>query len=310
MRRRPDLFMGYHLFPCALIALILGRLFGRPTCYQMCAGPVEILGGGWLAENQLLSALDAPSEPVERRAAAVVREFDSVVVRGTGAAEFVRELGFERGLGIITGSVIPPTHWRSFAARPIDLTFVGRLTELKRADLFVETIAAVAGERPDVRAAVIGAGPDLAALRHQARRLDIERNIAFLGQREDVEELLGKTKVFMLTSRSEGLSIAMLEAMAAGAVPVVANVGDLADSVQSGLNGYLIAPDDDAGFARAVVHLLEDPCAWRRCSKRAYLAATEHSRDAIAARWRKHLTSVIARSAAEPQLTKASGPIR
>ena len=46
VRLRPDLYMGYHIFPCALLALILARLFGRPACYQMTYGPIEIEGGG------------------------------------------------------------------------------------------------------------------------------------------------------------------------------------------------------------------------------------------------------------------------
>jgi hypothetical protein len=144
VRRRPDLYMGYHIFPCALMALILGRIFGRPSCYQMTAGPLELEGGGWHAENRLLRALDRPSCLVERRAAAVIREFDSVVVRGSGAAAYVRKLHYTRDLEVITGSVTPPCDAFTFALRPIDIAFVGRLTEYKRPDRFVS--GGVAGD--------------------------------------------------------------------------------------------------------------------------------------------------------------------
>src|SRR6185503_1316842 len=214
LRRRPDLYMGYHVFPCALLALVLGRLFDRPACYQMTAGPLEIEGGGWQAENQLLRALGAPSARVERRAAAVVREFDSVVVRGSSAAAFVRGLDYRRNLAIITGSVTPANGvWGDFATRPIDIAFVGRLAECKRLDRFVNVVAAIVAERPATRAAVIGDGPCLMATREQVRLLGLENNVVFLGQRSDVDALLAMTKVFLLTSQSEGLSIAMLEAM-------------------------------------------------------------------------------------------------
>jgi glycosyltransferase involved in cell wall biosynthesis len=112
-----------------------------------------------------------------------------------------------------------------------------------------------------------------------------------------VEELLGRSRVFILTSRWEGLSIAMLEAMAAGAVPVVANVGDLADVIEDGGNGYLVAQDDIDGYADRCLRLLADEPAWGRCSAKAVSAALAHSGvDVVASQWRRHLGAVIARS--------------
>ena len=311
VRLRPDLFMGYHIFPCALLALLLARVFGRPASYQMTAGPIEISGGGWRAENRLLRALGAPSALVERLAAAVVREFDSVVVRGSSAAAHVRELGYARNLVVITGSVAPPRDWPGFTARPIDVAFVGRLAEHKRPDRFVAVVAAIAAERPGTRAVVIGTGPQLTELKNLVARLKLESNVEILGQRDDVEALLVQTKVFVLTSQTEGLSIAMLEAMAAGAVPVVADVGDLRDRLESGRNGYLVAADDVAGYARAALHLLSDREAWESCSRLAARLAVEHSgSDVIAARWRAHLASVLAQKEPDAQIANASGPIR
>ena len=311
VRLRPDLFMGYHIFPCALLALVLARIFGRPASYQMTAGPIEISGGGWRAENRLLRALGAPSALAERLAACVVREFDSVVVRGSGAAAYVRELGYARNLVVITGSVAPPPDWLDFESRPIDVAFVGRLAQHKRPDRFVAVVAALVAARTGTRAAIIGAGPELAEIESLVARLELQSNIEILGQRDDVEALLAQTKVFVLTSQSEGLSIAMLEAMAAGAVPVVADVGDLRDRLESGQSGYLVAAADVAGYARAALHLLSDAEVWRRCSRLAARLAVEHSgSDVIAARWRAHLASVLAHEAPGAQIANASGPIR
>ena len=310
-RLRPDLYMGYHLFPCALLALILARLFGRPASYQMTAGPIEVSGGGWRAENRMLRALGAPSRLVERRAAAVVREFDSVVVRGSGAAAHVRGLGYTRNLVVITGSVALPSHWPDFAARPIDIAFVGRLEEHKRPDRFLAAVVEIVAELPATRVAMIGGGAKLEEMRDLVAALGLEANVEILGQRADVEDLLLKTKVFLLTSQTEGLSIAMLEAMAAGAVPVVADVGDLRDRIESGENGFLVAADDVAGYARAASLLTSDADVWRRCSRRAARLAAEHAgRDVIAARWRAHLASVVERKTHGPQAASASPPIR
>ncbi len=243
-----------------------------------------------------------------RLAASVVREFDSVVVRGSNAAAYVRGLGFERSLGVITGSVEPRAAWRDFHARSIDVAFVGRLTEIKRPDRFIAVVAAIAAAVPGVRVAVIGDGPDASALHQQVIALGLTETVCFMGQRADVDDLLAATRVFVLTSRSEGLSIAMLEAMAAGAVPVVADVGDLRDAIQPGENGFLIEQNDIAGYATAAIRLLTDEREWCVYSRHGRHSALMRSgTDAIAQQWRGHLRGVLQQQPAS-QAASASGP--
>lgn len=294
LRYRPDLYMGYHIFPSAVAALAVSRLFGRPACYQMTAGPSELEGGGWNVENRVLAALRRPSPWVERLAHRVAREFDSVVVRGSSAEAYLRRIGYRGSLAAITGSVEPAGAWREFSRRGIDLAFVGRLAEDKRPDRFIAVVAALAAALPQLRAVMVGDGPEAETLKRLAREAGIEGRLELLGQRADVDAVLADTRVFVLTSRSEGVSIAMLEAMAAGAVPVVADVGDLADFVENDVNGYLVAQDDIAAYARAARALLTDEALWRRLSRRALSGAIEASgTDAVAGRWRRHLRGVL-----------------
>jgi glycosyltransferase involved in cell wall biosynthesis len=148
-----------------------------------------------------------------------------------------------------------------------------------------------------MRAVVIGEGPDAAGLKALVRELGIESNVEFLGKRADVNELLAASRVFVLTSRWEGLSIAMLEAMCAGAVPVVANVGDLCDFIQDERNGFIVAQEDIAAYARAALRLLSGEELWRGYSKRALHSALASSgTDAIARRWARHLQLAIAKA--------------
>lgn len=309
LRYRPDLYMGYHIFPAAVSALVIARLFNRPACYQDTSGPLELEGGGWHAENPLLAALQRPSALIERLVCAVVREFDSVVVRGSGAEAYVRGIGYRGALAVITGSVEPAARWRDFGSRPIDVAFVGRLCEYKRPDRFVAALAHVVKALPAARAVMIGDGPDARALESQARSLGIESNLQFLGKRADVDALLSQARIFMLTSRWEGLSIAMIEAMAAGAVPIVANVGDLADLAKNGESGYVVPPDDIEAYARACVRLLSDAAAWRAFSRQAAASALARSGiDAISRRWEAHLRSVLAKPEAGSPASFAAPP--
>jgi glycosyltransferase involved in cell wall biosynthesis len=295
LRYRPALFMGYHIFPAAVTALLLGRLFGRPACYQATSGPPEFEGGGWQMENRVLAALGRPSAALERLVCAVLREFDSVVVRGSSSEAFMRKAGYRGPLVVITGSAEAVGPWRDFGERTIDLAYVGRLEDDKRPQRFVAAVAELVKSAPALRAVMVGDGPEARSVKALARELALEGRLEFLGKRSDVNQLLATTRVFMLTSRTEGVSIAMLEAMAAGTVPVVSNVGDLADVVRDGENGFLVAQEDIAGYAAAAQRLLGDPNLWRRCSRRgrAYALSTSGV-DAVARRWQSHLHALLA----------------
>ena len=88
-RYRPDLYMGYHLGPGACTVLVIGRLMGRPTCYQMTGGPVELVSGGIHSVEGLGGCLKHPSRTIEAMALAVVRQYELVVVRGSKAKQFL-----------------------------------------------------------------------------------------------------------------------------------------------------------------------------------------------------------------------------
>lgn len=294
LRYKPDLYMGYHLFPGACSALIAARLLGRPACYQMTGGPVEVIGGGSGSENALTTRLAGPSAFLERMATAAIRRFDLVVVRGHKARDFLAERGVPGTITIITGSVCQPQ--TVAPSRSNDLVFVGRMTELKQPLQFVEVLAAVRREVPCIRAAMIGDGPLLVAVRQRAAELQVADCLDLLGKRRNVQTILSDSKVFVLPSRSEGMSIAMAEAMAAGAVPVVADVGELDDLVEDGINGYLVEPDNITQYAARISSLLRDPALRSRCSQAAVAAAARHCGvEAVAALWRRHLDETIKR---------------
>ena len=286
IRHRPDLYMGYAIFPAATTALILGRLFRRPACFQVTSGKLELEGGGNRAENKVLSALGTPSPWIEKLAFALTRQFELLIVRGGRAEQYIRDFGGKNRIETITGSVEMPATCPPVAARSIDVIFVGRLTERKRADRFINVMHKVARDHPDVHAAIVGDGPDTEALQRQAADLGLEKQIEFLGLRSDVLDLQLKSRIFALTSRWEGVSIAMLEAMSCGTVPVVSDVGDLRDVVTSGDNGFVFDEDDIDSFAETISGLLADEARLAALSAAARKTVEDRcSREAVTRRW-------------------------
>lgn len=141
-----------------------------------------------------------------------------------------------------------------------------------------ELFEAMAGlrERHPAHALIVGGGRRMDEVRQSAESLGLAGAVHFLGPRQDVPDLLNAMDIFVLPSHSEGVSLALLEAMAAG-LPVVASaVGGLPEVVQDGDNGLLIPPRDAGALAGALERLLTDPALARRLGANARAHVREH----------------------------------
>jgi glycosyltransferase involved in cell wall biosynthesis len=118
-------------------------------------------------------------------------------------------------------------------------------------------------DRYPVHALIVGGGRRESEVEQLSDGLDLTGKVHFLGQRRDVPDLLHAMDIFVLPSYSEGISLALLEAMAAG-LPVVASaVGGNPEVVTDGETGLLIPPRDAEALAGAMERLLADP-AWAK----------------------------------------------
>jgi len=135
---------------------------------------------------------------------------------------------------------------------------VGRLHVQKGHRYLIEAAAKVVALVPDALFVVAGYGPERRALEARARGLGVADRIRFLGYRSDVRRVLAALDAFVLASLWEGMSNAVLEAMAAG-LPVVATAvdGNL-EQVADGETGLLIPPADAGALAGALLRLHRD----------------------------------------------------
>jgi glycosyltransferase involved in cell wall biosynthesis len=140
---------------------------------------------------------------------------------------------------------------------PATVLAVGRLREPK--DFLTLVRATAQLPAGSARVLIVGDGPDRAAIDHEVSRLGLRDTVELLGERADVAELLAGSDVFVLPSRSEGMPMSVLEAMAAG-LPVVASaVGGVPELVRDGETGTLVAPGDPGALAGALGALVADP---------------------------------------------------
>ena len=112
---------------------------------------------------------------------------------------------------------------------------------------------------PDVVLVVVGDGPERAALEGLVAGLGLGGMVQFHGFRRDIPAVLSDIDIFALSSLSEGTSITLLEAMAAGKPVVVTDVGGNPAIVTDRLNGFLVPPRNPAELAIALCSLVADP---------------------------------------------------
>ncbi len=137
------------------------------------------------------------------------------------------------------------------------LTCVGSLIPRKGYDVLLAALAPLLAAHPDWHLVVAGDGPDRDAVVRQAAAAGVAGQIHLLGLRDDVPDLLADSDLFVLASRAEGLTLAVLEAMAAGLPVVVTAVGGHADVVTAAV-GLVVPAGDPVAFRAAVAALLAD----------------------------------------------------
>ncbi len=146
-------------------------------------------------------------------------------------------------------------------AAPVVVT-VGNLRPVKGTDQLVRVAARVGRQAPDAHFLVVGAPLDPAyfqRVRALAEQLGVAGRVHFAGGRDNVAAVLKACTVFYLPSLSEGLSNALLEAMACGLPCVAHHVGGNAEVVASGRSGYLTPLGAEQETADAIVELLRSP---------------------------------------------------
>lgn len=131
--------------------------------------------------------------------------------------------------------------------------FLGRLAPEKGLEVLVRAWSRVVREQPAARLELVGEGPERGRLEAEVERLGLAGSVALPGMAGDIAAVLRGADLFVLPSREEGMSIALLEAMALGMPLVVSSIPGNRRLVADFRHGRLFARDDEAALAAAIL---------------------------------------------------------
>jgi glycosyltransferase involved in cell wall biosynthesis len=288
----PDVVLAHGGWPTQVVALAIGR-----------RGPLLV----W---QRILGFPDKMWRPLRRRWWSVIAgRVDAAVALTTDQGGELRRLGYRGPVWVIPNFRKPDRFHaipRAVAAARLRaevgvpdgtplIGFVGHLVHQKRPERALDVLAQLRRRGCAAHLVVAGAGPLRTDLETQAQRLGLHGAVTFLGERDDVEWLLGGVDLALLTSEVEGIPGVAIEAAMAGCPVVSVPVMGVAEVIEDGATGLVLDTDDPTAMAQAVARLLADDDAREAMSRESRSRTDRFSASAAAAVYAERLTAALAR---------------
>lgn len=282
IREKPGLIYSIYFVPHGIYAAIVGSLFGIPVIQ-------ELIG------------TDRPKVAKSKFFQNLLKKSARIGVRGASSIEQLVSLGIPRekifvptAVNVLDFSLFKPT-----SSPPIfDLIYCGRMDRNKQIDLIINAIAQISQTMPEIRAVLVGDGPERNNLESLCRQHNLENAIVFAGNQpyQEIPRFLNQSRIFVMASAFEGLPVAMIEALSCCLPVVVPDIGDISDVAVDGYNAKMVKGNEVGDYANAISELLinkdlYDKLAEGACKTRERFLE-EYSLEKAKISWEKVITSL------------------
>ncbi|MDX7992001.1 glycosyltransferase family 4 protein [Xenorhabdus littoralis] len=138
----------------------------------------------------------------------------------------------------------------------INLISVARFSDQKDHETLLKSLSLLNNRNWTL--SLVGKGPLFNRTKELSRKLKLENNILFLGERNDVDELLEKSDIFILSSNWEGLPISIIEAMRHSLPVIASNVGGVKELIDDNINGFLVERKNSNQLKEKIQYLIDN----------------------------------------------------
>lgn len=177
------------------------------------------------------------------------------------------------------------------------IVFIGRLVKLKGVDTLIEAYSLLKKSYPGVNLKIAGDGVEMSVLKELVRKLNLAREVEFLGTVRGAEKirLLSEALFLVCPSREEAFSVVNLEALASGLPVIASRVGGITDVIQDCINGFLVEPENPEQLAEKMRLLMEDAGLRQQMSERALHSAARFDWSNVACQYLHIYRQIILR---------------
>ncbi len=156
------------------------------------------------------------------------------------------------------------------------LLYVGRLEPVKNLGLLFQAFRIAQSSMPSLRLWIVGDGSERSALESLAAELGIGSRVTFWGQQDDVAPFYSRADAFVMSSRSEGLALSLLQGFSLGVPAIVTDVGGIAEAVRLAGSGVIVEINDPGSMAAAILQMAKDTEGRKRFAANAQAAFAAH----------------------------------
>lgn len=294
-RERFDVVHNY-LLRANAIGTVAARLARVPVVLTSKRGcherrGLEMIGARW--SNRLADCVTANAE--------AVRQF----VHEHEGCPLEKMVVIPSGIDTERFAPLPPSDYKQRLGLPADAVVVGSLTRMrvrKGVEEFLRAMGEICRVRPAVQVVIAGEVEADDEVRAMVAEAGLTERLHLLGRRADVPEVLSAMDVFVLSSHNEGMSNAILEAMAMEKPVVATAVGGTVEIVADGETGHLVPPRDVAALRHSIERVLDQPDDGRRMGARGrQVVIDRYSSRAMVRQMEALYTQLLtARSAGQP----------
>lgn len=270
LRNKCDLIHAHWAIPTGLIGVLAGGLLRKTLVvtihgsdFRMAMDGPSILKRLFLLVCRKAQHITCVSEVIRKEIEQLGIQKDKILTSPMGIDDVFLEARKDR-------KRIPN-------GRPLTVLSNRNLLPIYNLSLLIRAIPFVLKEEPDVRFLIAGDGVERKNLEEEAKSLNIDSSVQFFGHvpHEKMADFLTKADIYVSTSLHDGASVSLLEAMAAGAFPIVTDIPANKEWITDGENGFLIPTDGETFLARRILDAIRNKPLLKKIQRKNRLVVEE-----------------------------------
>lgn len=279
--RKYDLTHSFFTVPCGYLSYRINKKFGIPYVISLRGSDVPGYSDRFTFIYDILKPL------IVR----IWKSAASVISNSQGLKELALESNPRQEIGVIYNG-INIDQFKPDASRKNPEEFVitpggSRITTRKGLNYLVEAVSELVTGHPNIRLRIMGEGNSEEDLKNMVRELKLENNVEFLGRipHENTVPRYQEADLFVLPSLNEGMSNAMLEALATGLPIVTTNTGGASELVKDGENGFIVEFQNSHDIAQKIKTIMDDKELRESMSRKSLEMSKEMSWQSVAEKY-------------------------